>query len=189
MSSTYYLDESGSSGDVVKKGGLLESMRDPIFSLACIGLDDLEEITKEIDRLKQKHKVRATELKSRLVWEKPKFVWDLIKFVHEHESPVFIEVLEKRFLLLINMVQSLIMPPVGECDATPEGFFVRNAFAEFLAINAPFQVIDAYFTACKACSLEASRRAFDALVSWLRCIQQPNEVAQALLHMTGRKPL
>jgi hypothetical protein len=185
MAATYYLDESGSSGDVIKTPGQLDSLRsDPIFVLACVRLDDPAAVNDEIEKLKRNHRVQAKELKSKFVWDKPKFVRDLFAFIQGIGLPVFIEVTEKRFLLCTNIVQWLVMPPVGDCDLSVEAFSIRSAFAEYLSLNAPATVFEAYVSACNQNSLQSSRLAFDALISWLQLIQYLGDVPYALLHAT-----
>ena len=97
-------------------------------------------------------------------------------------STVFIEVVDKKFLLCINLVNQLVLPPVGAVDFSPDSLFVRNAFADFLHARIPNSTTHAYAKACDQASAEATRLAYEALSSWLTFDPSENEVAYALRH-------
>jgi hypothetical protein len=68
LASTYYVDESGNTGDLVRSGGDVGFDSQPVFVLACVGCDDTEALATEIERLKVLHQVQAPELKSSSRW-------------------------------------------------------------------------------------------------------------------------
>lgn len=45
MIETYFLDDSGSSGDLVGTGSALDFGQQPVFVLACVGVDDLDMVS------------------------------------------------------------------------------------------------------------------------------------------------
>jgi hypothetical protein len=178
---TYYLDESGNTGDVVRAGGAL-GFDQPIFVLACVGVENEEELESEIQRLRTAHDVRSPELKSTAVVKKPAFVIDLLSYLLEKRAPVFIEVMDKKFLLCVNMVNSLIVPPVGEMDLGPESMFVRNIFADYLHTLMPMDVVKAYAEACDARTPDGTRRVYESLSFWLGTDQANGDIGSALRH-------
>lgn len=97
MEPTYYLDESGSSGDLVSAGESFDFARQPVFALACIGVHDMPDLENEINRLKARHRVQSEELKSTAVKYKPAFVTEMAAYLELKRLPVFIEVVDKRF--------------------------------------------------------------------------------------------
>jgi len=179
---TYYLDESGSTGDLVRAGAL--GFEQPVFVLACVGLDDLADLESEIRRLRSLHRVQSAELKSTVVRDKPAFVGDLLDYLHRQHAPVLIEVVDKKFLFCVNLVNQLILPPVGAVDLKPESMFIRNVFADYLHAHLPQPAMQAYAVACDACSAESIRRVYEALSMWLE--RRPgDDITEALRHAVG----
>ena len=60
----YYIDESGNTGDVLSTGNDFDFSGQPIFSLACVGVDQTEKLDEFIHKLKSKYKIQGKELKS-----------------------------------------------------------------------------------------------------------------------------
>ena len=181
MEPTYYLDESGSSGDLVKAGVSFDFAQQPVFALACIGVYDMADLENEINRLKALHRVQSAELKSTAVKDKPDFVTEMAAYLGLKRLPVFIEVVDKRFFFCMNMVNYLILPAGGPIDHEPESMWIRNVFAEYLHAALPKSVMQAYVDACDECSLEATGRAYDTLLSWLKDGRRDgDEIAGAL---------
>jgi hypothetical protein len=87
MERVYYLDESANSGDVARPGNRLDFGGQPIFTLACIGVEDEARLEDETKRLKARHKVQAPELKSTALREKPAFVADLAEYLRQNRMP------------------------------------------------------------------------------------------------------
>jgi hypothetical protein len=42
------LDESGNSGDLVNTGAAFDFVRQPVFALACIGIDDDSKLADDV---------------------------------------------------------------------------------------------------------------------------------------------
>ncbi|HCD5206174.1 DUF3800 domain-containing protein, partial [Klebsiella pneumoniae] len=59
MLNQYFLDESGNTGDLVKKPPDLNFANQPFFALSCIGVPDCDDLQKYIDSLKSKHRVQG----------------------------------------------------------------------------------------------------------------------------------
>jgi hypothetical protein len=140
---TYYLDESGTTGDLARNaeqgfGG------QRVFALACLGVEDSKALGAELTRLMRHHRVQHKELKSLSVIRKPRLVADLIRHLREHQYPVFLEVVDKRFFVIAMLVNHLLRVPMEA------GYFpVRVALAEYLTDVLPEQWVFAY---CRLCS-------------------------------------
>lgn len=57
MLENFYLDESGNTGDLCKVGAHPSFGGQRIFTLTCIGIDDLTALGEEVDRLKALHRL------------------------------------------------------------------------------------------------------------------------------------
>lgn len=102
-----------------------------MFSLACVGIDDLDELGHEVERLKSLHRLQGTELKSTQTKAKPKFVSDLARFLHSREWPVFIELVDKHYLVVANIVERLITLHLSGAEPSRGALFVKNTMADY----------------------------------------------------------
>ena len=85
MSISFYIDESGHSGDVVNSGATYDFLDQPYFVLAALGIEDEEFLAQQIDALRVAHRVPAGELKSKSLQSRPAFVSDLLSLVDAPE--------------------------------------------------------------------------------------------------------
>jgi uncharacterized protein YejL (UPF0352 family) len=184
QASIFYLDESGNSGDLTRSGRDMDFGGQEIFALASIGTDDPDALARELERLRQHHRVQAAELKSSALKSKPALVGELLAFLRRHELPLLVEVVDKRFMIVANMINNLVLPAVGACDVTPEAQWFRNELAEYLQAQAPPGVIAAYVAACDAPSATSIVAAFDSLLDRLDERDASDERAEALRFFT-----
>lgn len=59
MALNYYIDESGNSGDVLSSGDNYNFNGQPVFSLACIGVDNVDNLKQFILNLKIKYQIHG----------------------------------------------------------------------------------------------------------------------------------
>lgn len=129
----YYLDESGNAGDIILTKPDLSFGEQPIFALACIGLSDLNSLEKHILDLKKKYKIQAQELKMQKIYnKKPKFVKEVFQFIKEAEIPFFVEVVDKKYQLAINIVNNYVLPPYFMPPENKAIIYARNLFSDFI---------------------------------------------------------
>jgi hypothetical protein len=180
MTADYFLDESGNTGDLARPGERFDFGRQEVFTLACLGVQDAPALDAELIKLKQKHRVQAAELKSSSVRDKPALVTDLAAHIALHDLPVMIEVVDKRFMIAANIVNTLVVPPVGPPDLTPEAQWLSNAMAEFIHAHAPSSAFEAFVAACDTPSDQMVSAAFTAMIEWLQSMP-PSDVSYGIL--------
>ena len=180
LASTFFLDESGNSGDLARPGAAMEFGGQQIFTLACIGARDPEALAGELERLRHAHRIQASELKSSALKGKPALIRDLIAYLVRESLPLFVEVVDKRFMIAANLINTLILPPVGACDVTPQAQWFRNVLAEYTHIHAPPAVLATYVAACDNPSAASVRAAFDAVLDWAGASDGSDQVGGAL---------
>lgn len=181
LASTFYLDESGNSGDLARPGAAMDFGGQQIFTLACIGTREPEALTKELERLRHTNRVQASELKSSALKGKPALMRDLIAYLARESLPLFVEVVDKRFMIAANLINTLILPPVGAYDVSPQAQWFRNVLAEYTHAHAPPAVIATYVAACDNPSAASVRAAFDAVLDWAAgAIDESDQVGGAL---------
>ena len=83
------------------------------------------------------------------------------------ELPLFLEVVDKKFFIAAQLVNALILPPVGGEDHSPESQFMRNALAEFITEKLPSACLAAFAEACNQATREAVLNAYDVLLQSL----------------------
>jgi hypothetical protein len=172
---TFYLDESGNSGDLVKAGTAFDFGQQPVFVLVAIGLADPDAVAVELERLRANYRISGREFKSTSLKNKLGLVADLAAWLDERRSPVFVEVVDKRFFICATMVNHFVIPPVAdEFDRRPDVIRMKNEVTEYLHVLVPIAVMRAYIDACTEPSIAATRRAFEALRDWLRS-RMPND--------------
>ncbi|WP_066768239.1 DUF3800 domain-containing protein [Sphingobium sp. CCH11-B1] len=160
--STYFIDESGHSGDLASAKAL-DFANQPVFALACIGVVDEQGLADEMERLRILHRCGPGELKSDMA-RLPQFVTDLVAYLGACDCPVFIELVDKRFFIAIHIVNHLLCGGIG-LDHVPMP--VRNAVAEFLTDEPSDQILLDYIAACRVHSIDAIRTLLNALWTWL----------------------
>ncbi|MBO2871450.1 DUF3800 domain-containing protein, partial [Acinetobacter baumannii] len=134
----YYLDESGNAGDISLTKPDLSFGDQPIFALACIGFSELNTLEKLILDLKKEYKIQAEELKMQNIYKKkPKFVKEVFQFIKEAEIPFFVEVVDKKYQLAINIVNHYVMPPYFMQPEDNKTIVVRNYFSDFICDEFP----------------------------------------------------
>jgi hypothetical protein len=144
MPTSYYLDESGNSGDLSRTDPEFTFGNQEIFSLVAIGVDDQRALCDELDRLKRDYRVQGAELKSSLLIAKPGLIKDLVEYFRTARVPILAEIVDKRYMLVANIVNTIVLPPVGAFDAKPESFLLRNITADYIYHKAPKEVLLSY---------------------------------------------
>ena len=159
----FYLDESGSTGDVARVGGALHFGAQPIFVLAAIGTIDHDALGVELRRLAAHHGVPGAELRSKNLVDKPELAGGLADYLHATDSPLFVEMMDKRFLIILNLVNYLVLPPVMGFEGA-NAIAMRKVICELMAVSLPDAVLVAYAKACET----AHRADLDAVLPVLR---------------------
>lgn len=180
---TYFLDESGNSGDLTRPGAGFTFDGQEVFTLCAIGVQDPSALADLLVVLKRRHKVQAEELKFDSVRKKPRFVADLLGGLEDLGAHVLCEVVDKRHFIGAHIVSTLVLPPIaGRSVDDPREHFVRYTFAEYLS-QAPTAIFRAFVEACLLPSGATITAAFDAILNWLD-ERHAGEVATALRHAT-----
>ena len=109
--SSYFIDESGHSGDLASATSL-DFAQQPVFALACIGVSDAKGLADEMERLRVVHRCGPGEFKSDMA-RLPHFVTDLVAYLEASDCPVFIELVDKRFFIAIHIVNHLLCGGLG----------------------------------------------------------------------------
>jgi hypothetical protein len=177
----FYLDESGNTGGISQQSFDNTYGGQKIFTLAAIGIGNETEIDKKISPLLQHYKIQAKELKaSKLYKRKPEFIAEVFKLIKDENWPIFIEAVDKKFMLTANIVNSLVLP--GNCfkAETRETNYIRNVFAEYLYAYMPDEL---YIHFLKLCTEPSANGLIDLIDEFIGVLQNSkNEVSNAIIH-------
>jgi hypothetical protein len=186
MITDYFLDESGNSGDLARPGRRFDFGQQEVFTLACLGVPDAAALGEELTRMKVTHRVQAAELKSSSVRDKPGLILDLAECVQRMGLPLFVEVVDKRFMIAANIVHThtLVARPVGPCDLTLEAQWLYNGMAEYIHRRAPSAVFESFVSACDSPAGPSVTAAFTALLGWLKG-EPSHDVAMGIQHFAA----
>jgi hypothetical protein len=162
----FYFDESGHSGDLTKTGVAFDFLDQPFFVLTAVGLDDATSIGAEVDAMRMAHRIQPGELKSKSLQSKPEFCAALFDMVLRHRLPLFVEVVDKKYFLCVNVVLWLLMPPAMSYPEGPQTHLIRNIFAQFLYEEVSDNVLDGFVQACLEPSLQSVANALGKLTAF-----------------------
>jgi hypothetical protein len=165
MSNTYFMDESGNSGDLVRAGQGFDFDNQPIFALACVGEDDSAALGAEIDKLKVRHRVGLAELKAEKLSGRPAFLADVLALLRARDAPIFVEAVEKRFMIAIHLVNHQLMTG-GHHVGDPMGELLARSLVELIGQAAPTEVLQAFVAACDQPSHASVTHSLRVLSTW-----------------------
>ncbi|MDD5447361.1 MAG: DUF3800 domain-containing protein [Methanocellales archaeon] len=166
-----YIDESGQTGEVAPN--VLDNQ--PYFTLAGLGvLEDQENsIEEKVKQLKEKHGITKIELTSKVVYPKyPNFMLDLFVFLNDLDCPLFVEMMDKKYYLSMN-IADIIYPAMEGFMEVPkdlEDYLVeiRPIAADYIYNNASKEVYTSFHIACEMQTKESFEKFLFGFVGELK---------------------
>ncbi|GAB6101909.1 hypothetical protein JCM16138_11320 [Thermococcus atlanticus] len=158
-----FLDESGNTGDA------LFDANQSYFVLGGFGSSksQLSEISEAVEQLRREHNILpSSELKGAQLWPKrPKFVIKLMEYMYDNKIPLFIELINKKYLIIPYIIDYSILLPnrilLGLDEFTK---IILRGFAELLYHCLSDETLVAYTQASK----NPSKESFENFMSLLR---------------------
>ena len=108
---SYYIDESGHTGDLTRSDAARGFGDQPLFSLVAIGIEDISPVEEAVRKLRRRHRVRMQELKSSALCDKPEFLLDCFRLTCDLNLPYFIEIVDKKFFCCMHIVTFQLLRP------------------------------------------------------------------------------
>jgi hypothetical protein len=164
----YFIDECGHTGDLAKSNAMSGIGDQPIFSLAAIGVADEQSLQQEIERLKGRHSIYTSELKSSARRDRPEFTFELVKLICDERYPCFLEIVDKKFFVAAHIASQQLLPPIPGLSEDARAHFVKNLIADYLFERAPNDVFSKFIDACKCPSDITLSAALAALIEFAR---------------------
>jgi len=167
----YYLDESGSTGDLIKKKGFdINFGGQPYFTHCCIGIEKEEEANDFIKYLRLKYKIESSEIKSKeITFEQRGIYYETADFIIKNRIPMFCEINDKKLLISTNIVHFLIIPKVEGEDIELYDE-IRRSLVDVITRMAPDECIISYAQFCFKPTRENLNRAFVTLKDYFESV-------------------
>lgn len=160
----YYIDESGHSGDLASNtGDNFDFAGQPYFALAGVGVLDLPKLEEAIADLRVKHRIPAGELKSKGLQSKSAFVADLLNLLVREKCQLFVEVVDKRFFVCIQIVNMILLHTVADSGSAQSIWMLQNRAADWLYERISEHVLNRFVDACRMPSDHTLMSAFGSL--------------------------
>ncbi len=183
---TVYIDESGHSGDMINSGNAYDFKGQPYFALAGIGLEDYHDWEARVSELRSRYRIPAGELKSKSLTAKPRFSAEVIHGLLDQRTPIFIEVVDKRFFICASITSFQLLPPCLGYPESVQFHFLKNTVADFLYFHASERVLDTFVASCLApgdATLRASFAMLRDMATDRGYTGSAAQIAQGVAHM------
>jgi hypothetical protein len=108
----FYFDESGNTGNILLND-TLDFHEQPYFVLGAIGGDkeSINLLNEKCLKLKDKYNIQMPELKSSSIYKNyPDFFGEIMEYIWDRKIPYFIEFIDKKFFLCMQITDSFILP-------------------------------------------------------------------------------
>ena len=180
MKMKYFIDESGHGGDLVR--GALDSgfAGQPVFVLACIGVENESSLEQEVLQIRRSFNINEGELKSSVLKKRPQMALAIFEALSRHDAEVMVEVVNKRFFVCMNMVSFLLLPFSGSAESNPLLPFFQNEFAEYLYYHMPDSELVRFMDACDQPSNEAVKESLTSILNNLQGQRHNNDFAATI---------
>jgi hypothetical protein len=176
----FYIDESGSSGDLSRTTANLDFGGQPVFSLAAIGVFDENNLGDELNALRKEHNIRSNELKlSKIFKKKPEFALDAVELAARRNFPFFVEIVDKKYQLAVSITNGFVWPPYFNAPESQETVWLKNIFADYIYHKVPNQILFRFVQCMDNPSNEKTTEFFDLLKDCIK--NDAHEVAQGIV--------
>lgn len=138
MATTYFIDESGNSGDIASQQALENFAEQPIFSLACIGIEDKLALDNFVCELIKKYKIQAKELKSTSICNKKRYIIkDVVNFLIDNSGKILVEIVDKKYQLCSALTDYYVFykQVIGDKENIANLNFRKRTVCDFIYYN------------------------------------------------------
>lgn len=147
---TYYIDESGHSGDLVTGTGRnFDFEGQPFFTLAAVGVADISKLEEAVALLRVEHRVPPGELKSKSLQSKSAFITDLLNLLIMEKCQLFVETVNKRYFVCIQIVNIILVQSGVDFGSPEKTWRWQNMAADWLYENITEHVLSRFVDACR----------------------------------------
>lgn len=182
---TYFIDESGNTGDLTTVEIETYGFEQRMFALAAVGCNLDDAFMERFKVLRTAHRIQSPEVKSRQAYERPQFVSGLLDLLEERGCPIFIEAVDKHYFVIANIMDRIVVPYVGACDVQPRTLWMKGVMADHMATYGPPELAQAFIACCQNRNYVEVRDFYKQIIRWAQTSRLPTEgVVDAFVHFT-----
>lgn len=179
----YYFDESGFTGNLKIKNEKFNTNNNSIFTLVGIGVSDnsIDNLSNDIISLKNKFKIKSTELKSKQIIESyDQFLLNLLELLPKYNTTIFIEVINKHYFIYMQIVEYLIFSQ-NVLHITQDFSLMRKDFVLVFYKILPLKFVEEYHYLIHNLSNKSFESFFKNLILFLKNYPKENEIYSSLV--------
>lgn len=154
------------------------------FTLACVGFEKetLDNLPLFINNLKKRYKIQNPKLKSanikHIFGKKVGFILELLKYIEE-KSKILIEIVDKKYIISINIVNHLINPPYFNSNNQEEIQKLNLIFSQWVYQYIPNDFFINFSNTSRNPTEEGLENLFQNLLNIVKGIN--NELSEAII--------
>lgn len=182
---SYYIDESGNTGDLTTAKIETYGQEQRMFTLAAVGCDPDQPFKDQFAAIKAANRIQSAEVKSKQAYERPQFVSSLLDLLEKSGCPIFIEAVDKHYFVIANIMDRIVVPYVGACDVQPRTLWMKGVMADHMALYGPPELAQAFISCCQSRDYVEVRDFYKQIIRWAQSCRLPTEgVADAFVRFT-----
>jgi len=151
-----------------------------MFALAAFGGSLDETFIGQFGNLKSAHRLQGPEVKSKQDYERPRFILDLMDLLETHSCPIFIEIVDKHYFVVMNIIERIVVPYVGKCDTRPDALWMKGVMADHMALYAPPELTHAFAACCQSRDHTEVRDVYKRIITWAEGDRASPEIAEGI---------
>lgn len=180
----YYIDESGNTGDLstVKIDAYFTDQR--IFALAAFGAALDDRFTVQFSALRKAHRIQGPEVKSKQIYNRPGFILDLLDLLEARDCPIFLEIVDKHYFVVMNIIERMVVPYIGACDTRRDALWMKGVMTDHMALYAPPDLTHAFAACCQSRDHTDIRDLYKRIIAWAAADQASPQIAGGIARFT-----
>jgi hypothetical protein len=170
-----FIDESGNTGETLKKGHQFNFKDQPYYCLAGALVSDSQkdEIERFISEKKIEYRLQGDELKSGSIYRnKSDFLINTIDFLISSDIPLFVELMDKKYYLNV-MLMELFIFPFYSVQLSDDIIVMKRMFSSYLDDNLNDEILSHFIEACKSFNHETLEAFFVILIEFFKVSDFP----------------
>lgn len=163
MPKEYFLDESGSTGDIVSEKIYTVLKEQPVFTLCALGFEssNYESIYNDINFIIKKYNIQSLELKSKEICKKnrKKVLKDIIDIIIKNKCHIYIDIVDKKYSICGTLCEYYIFTPYLEDDnmvLNQRYCELKRVYTDKIYENLNKNIINDFIYACDPSDIENS---------------------------------
>lgn len=180
-----YIDESGHTGDLLIHGNAFGFSGQPHFVLSAVGPISPDAAATLLFEVADRHRLKMHEVKSYKLDKRPGVALDLASGLRALGVPLFVEAVDKRFFLVVEIVNCHVFPPTSGAPLDESDRYVRCGVADLLYELLPDSLLESFVAACRLDTAAAVQASLESLHAWTESFDGADAQMREVLDLTA----